>query len=100
MTSSSSLMPIGTPPKGSEVSALAAVTRADSASRCEMALSSEEAIAASDSSRASRGEMVPERNASTRETASLSQGEGVIPRSVLTPLGPQHVVATQDAISL
>src|SRR5438128_8653631 len=68
---------MGTPPKGSETSARAAVSRAASASRKENALSEEVSIAASDASRASRGESSPHRNASTSEQASCIQGSGM-----------------------
>ena len=73
-TSSSSLIPMGRPPKGSEVSAAAAVARAASASRWVKALSSEASMADSEASRASVGDTVPDRKASTREQASPCQG--------------------------
>ena len=60
----------GTPPKGRETSAEAAVSRAASASRWLKALSSDASMAARDASRASTGESVPSRKASTREQAS------------------------------
>ena len=54
---------MGTPPKGSETSAVAAVARACSSSTKHTALSDEPAMAASDASSASVGEMVPARKA-------------------------------------
>ena len=86
-TVSSSLIPMGTPPKGSETSAAAAAARAASASRWLKALSSEASMAASDASSASVGEMVPARKASTSEQASPSQGWSVTGHDA-TGIGP------------
>ena len=61
LTGSSSLTPIGTPPKGRLTSAAAADSRACSSSTKHTALSFESAMAASDPSRASVGEIVPAR---------------------------------------
>ncbi len=65
---------MGTPPKGCDTSAASAVSRACSSSTKHTALSDESATAASDASRASVGEMVPARNASTSEQASSIHG--------------------------
>ena len=73
-TGSSSLIPVGTPPKGRVTSASAAALRARSGSRWAKALRSEASMAASVASSSSTGERSPARNASTREQASPCQG--------------------------
>ena len=68
---------MGTPPKGSDTSALAALARACCSSMKHTALRSDAAMAASDASSASVGEMVPARNASTSAQASCIQGRSL-----------------------
>jgi len=84
LTASSSFTPIGTPPNGSCTSAEAAASRAGSSSTKHTALSLESAMAANDPSSASVGEMMPARNASTREQASPIQGSDVMERRLAT----------------
>src|SRR5690606_15222954 len=73
-TLSSSLIPTGTPPQGSDGSAVAAAARAPSGSRKDQAFSSDASMAARQASSSSAGERSPDRKASTREHASPVQG--------------------------
>ncbi len=73
-TGSSSLTPMGTPPKGRDTSAAAAWARAASGSRWLTALRPDDPMAARDASSASVGLRVPARKASTSEQASSSHG--------------------------
>src|SRR4029077_4397325 len=76
-TGSSSLIPTGSPPNGSEVSARRAASSAPSGSRYEKQLRLLFAIAASVASSSSRGDRSPRRNASTSAHASPVQGSPV-----------------------
>ena len=78
-TGSSSLTPMGTPPKGRDTSARAAWVLAASASTSEKAFRSEASMAANDASRASVGLRVLARKASTSEQASPSHGSVMVP---------------------
>ena len=73
-TGSNSLIPVGTPPNGSETSARAAAARARSGSRYENTFRSEASIAASVASSSSSGDRSPVRKASTSEHASPCHG--------------------------
>src|ERR1700723_3602449 len=93
LTGSSSLTPMGTPPKGSETSAAAAVARACSSSMKHTAFSEDAPMAVSEASRASVGEMVPARNASTSEHASSIHGWSVMRQDAIgsSPLEAQLI---------
>ena len=73
-TGSSSLIPIGTPPKGWDASTSAAVARARSRSRNGKAFISLASIAPMVASSSSAGERSPDRKASTSDTASPCHG--------------------------
>ncbi|MEY3055461.1 MAG: hypothetical protein RL550_1984, partial [Actinomycetota bacterium] len=73
-TRSSSFTPMGTPPKGREMSARDAASRARSGSRNEKALRSLDAMADNVASSSSTGERSPRRKASTSEQASPVHG--------------------------
>src|SRR6266508_969268 len=77
-TNESSLMPTGTPPKGSEMSAASADALAELGSRCGNAPRLLRSMAARTDSSSSRGERSPDRNASTREHASPCQGGSAV----------------------
>ena len=77
-TESSDLMPSGTPPKGSDGSAVAATARARSSSTWTKAFSSLALMAARVASSSSSGERSLARKASTSEQASPSQGASVM----------------------
>src|SRR5690606_36311267 len=82
-TGSSSLIPVGTPPKGSDTSAARAASRSRSGSSTnEKQFSSDASMAASVASSSSSGERSPARKASTSEQASPVQGVSVIGRSI------------------
>src|SRR5205823_6014074 len=68
-----SLTPIGTPPSGSDTSAVAAAARASSGSTWQNAFSPDDSMAARLASSASVGETSLARKASTNEQASSSQ---------------------------
>ena len=78
LTWSSSFTPIGTPPKGSDTSALSARESAASASTNEMAFRLDACTAAKVACNSSRGDLRPVRNSSTSEQASPSHGVSVI----------------------
>ena len=84
LTGSSSLTPMGTPPKGRRTSAACADVRACSSSMKQTAFSDDAAMAANEPSRASVGDSSPARKASTREQASPNQGSPVTPVRLLT----------------
>ncbi len=74
-TGSSSLMPTGSPPKGSDTSAAAAAAVAASASTWLKAFNAEPSMAARHEPSASDGDISPRRYASTSEQASPDHGE-------------------------
>jgi hypothetical protein len=77
-TGSSSLIAVGTPPKGSDTSACSTAACARSGSRWAKALRSDASMAASVASSSSRGERSPARKASTSEQASPCQVSGAV----------------------